>query len=398
MALLPVDDALKYLLEQVFPSQEKLKVELKAAFGGTLARDVFSAGNVPPMANSAMDGYALRFRDLVEGASLPLSDFIPAGSVGKPLAAASAARIFTGAAMPVGADTVVMQEHVVEHQGQITIQKLPGFGENIRPAGQDIGAGQRVFKAGRRLSPQDVSLLASTGMAQVEIVKPLTVALLSTGDELIDPPLPLQPGQIYNSNRYAMAGMLEQMGMTVIDLGVVADTATATEAALVRAAQDSDCILSSGGVSVGELDFVKSTVEKLGRIDLWKLAIKPGKPLAFGQVAGTPFFGLPGNPVSTFVTFIILAKPFLRALQGQTDVLPEYFPGTTDFEFTAGSRREYLRVRMEPKNDSLVLTRFENQGSGVMSSVSWANALAEVKEGQVVKPGDRLRFLNLDRW
>ncbi len=398
MALMPVDDALKYLLEQVFPSQEKLKVELKAAFGGTLARDVFSAGNVPPMANSAMDGYALRFRDLVEGASLPLSDFIPAGSVGKPLAAASAARIFTGAAMPVGADTVVMQEHVVEHQGQITIQKLPGFGENIRPAGQDIGAGQRVFKAGRRLSPQDVSLLASTGMAQVEIVKPLTVALLSTGDELIDPPLPLQPGQIYNSNRYAMAGMLEQMGMTVIDLGVVADTATATEAALVRAAQDSDCILSSGGVSVGELDFVKSTVEKLGRIDLWKLAIKPGKPLAFGQVAGTPFFGLPGNPVSTFVTFIILAKPFLRALQGQTDVLPEYFPGTTDFEFTAGSRREYLRVRMEPKNDSLVLTRFENQGSGVMSSVSWANALAEVKEGQVVKPGDRLRFLNLDRW
>jgi len=398
MALLPVDDALKYLLEQVFPSQEKLKVELKAAFGGTLARDVFSAGNVPPMANSAMDGYALRFRDLVEGVSLPLSDFIPAGSVGKPLAAASAARIFTGAAMPVGADTVVMQEHVVEHQGQITIQKLPGFGENIRPAGQDIGAGQRVFKAGRRLSPQDVSLLASTGMAQVEIVKPLTVALLSTGDELIDPPLPLQPGQIYNSNRYAMAGMLEQMGMTVIDLGVVADTATATEAALVRAAQDSDCILSSGGVSVGELDFVKSTVEKLGRIDLWKLAIKPGKPLAFGQVAGTPFFGLPGNPVSTFVTFIILAKPFLRALQGQTDVLPEYFPGTTDFEFTAGSRREYLRVRMEPKNDSLVLTRFENQGSGVMSSVSWANALAEVQEGQVVKPGDRLRFLNLDRW
>ena len=146
------------------------------------------------------------------------------------------------------------------------------------------------------------------------------------------------------------------------------------------------------------IHFVKSTVEKLGRIDLWKLAIKPGKPLAFGQVAGTPFFGLPGNPVSTFVTFIILAKPFLRALQGQTDVLPEYFPGTADFEFTAGSRREYLRVRMEPKNDSLVLTRFENQGSGVMSSVSWANALAEVQEGQVVKPGDRLRFLNLDRW
>jgi molybdopterin molybdotransferase len=179
---------------------------------------------------------------------------------------------------------------------------------------------------------------------------------------------------------------------------VIADTAAATEAALTRAAEESDCIFSSGGVSVGELDFVKSAVEKLGRVDLWKLAIKPGKPLAFGQVADTPFFGLPGNPVSTFVTFIILAKPFLRALQGQTDVLPEYLPGTADFEFTAGSRREYLRVRMEPKNGSLVLTRFENQGSGVMSSVSWANALAEVKEGQVVKSGDRLRFLNLDRW
>jgi len=235
-------------------------------------------------------------------------------------------------------------------------------------------------------------------MAQVEVVKPLTVAILSTGDELIDPPLPLQPGQIYNSNRYAMAGMLEQMGMKVIDFGVVADTATATEAALVRAAQDSDCILSSGGVSVGELDFVKSTVEKLGRIDLWNLAIKPGKPLAFGQVAGTPFFGLPGNPVSTFVTFIILAKPFLRALQGQTDVLPEYLPGTADFVFSAGSRREYLRVRVEATENDLVLKRFENQGSGVMSSVSWANALAEIEVGQSVKPGDRLRFLNLDRW
>jgi molybdopterin molybdotransferase len=398
MALLPVDDALKYLLEQVLPSQEMLKVDLKTAFGATLARDVFSSNDVPPMANSAMDGYAIRYQDLVEGASLPLSDFIPAGSVGKPLVVGTAARIFTGAALPPGADTVVIQEDVIEEQGAISLQTLPDFGENIRPAGQDISAGQRIFKAGRRLSPQDVSLLASIGMSQVQIIKPLTVAILSTGDELIDPPTPLQPGQIYNSNRYAMAGMLEQMGMKVIDFGVIADTAAATEAALTRAAEESDCIFSSGGVSVGELDFVKSAVEKLGRVDLWKLAIKPGKPLAFGQVADTPFFGLPGNPVSTFVTFIILAKPFLRALQGQTDVLPEYLPGTADFEFTAGSRREYLRVRMEPKNGSLVLTRFENQGSGVMSSVSWANALAEVKEGQVVKPGDRLRFLNLDRW
>jgi molybdopterin molybdotransferase len=291
---------------------------------------------------------------------------------------------------------VVIQENVVEADGEIAVQVLPSFGDNVRPVGQDISKGERVLKAGRRLLPQDVSLLASIGLSQVNIVKPLTVAIFSTGDELIDPPLPLQPGQIYNSNRYALTGLLQQMGMQVIDLGVVADTATATEKALIRAAQESDCIFSSGGVSVGELDFVKAAVEKLGRIELWKLAIKPGKPLAFGSVSGTPFFGLPGNPVSTFVTFLILAKPFLLALQGQSDVLPEYFWGTADFDFGAGSRRQYLRVRAQASDVGHLLTRFDNQGSGVMSSVSWANALAQVEMGQSVRPGDKLRFLKID--
>mgnify|MGYP003976816027 FL=1 len=396
MALLPVDDALKLLLDQVSPSKGELEVGLKAAFGATLSRDVFSAINVPPMANSAMDGYAIRHEDLADRSSVPVSDFIPAGSVGRPLVSGSAARIFTGAALPVGADTVVIQENVVEADGEIAVQVLPSFGDNVRPVGQDISKGERVLKAGRRLLPQDVSLLASIGLSQVNIVKPLTVAIFSTGDELIDPPLPLQPGQIYNSNRYALTGLLQQMGMQVIDLGVVADTATATEKALIRAAQESDCIFSSGGVSVGELDFVKAAVEKLGRIELWKLAIKPGKPLAFGSVSGTPFFGLPCNPVSTFVTFLILAKPFLLALQGQSDVLPEYFWGTADFDFGAGSRRQYLRVRAQASDVGHLLTRFDNQGSGVMSSVSWANALAQVEMGQSVRPGDKLRFLKID--
>ncbi|MDZ7687003.1 MAG: gephyrin-like molybdotransferase Glp [Gammaproteobacteria bacterium] len=399
--LLLVDDVIERLLSQAKPVTETECVHLTACIGRVLAEDMASKIDVPPAANSSMDGYAVATSDpaLRAGATLPVEGRIAAGQVGKPLVSGRVARIFTGAPLPEGADAVVMQENTEANGDGVVIRSVPDTGENIRPAGQDIQAGTRLFSAGRRLRPEDAAVLASVGIDQVPVYRRLRVALMSTGDELVDPPGELAPGQIYNSNHFALVGLVRRLGMEVLDVGLVPDDFDATVRALSQAAGGADCIISSGGVSVGEEDYVKAALEQLGGLEMWRVAIKPGKPLAFGNVAGTPFFGLPGNPVSTYVTFTIMAAPWLRAVQGMTDVMPHYIWARAAFEMPAGTRREYVRVRVEPSGDgTLKATSFGNQGSGIMSSVSWANALAEVDIDQEVSYGDRLKVFLLQDW
>lgn len=393
--LLPVDQVIAELLAKVSPTREIVTSLLDDALGRYLAGDITSGIDVPGQANSAMDGYAVNSSEIAADCVYRVSGRIPAGSVGGPLEVGTVARIFTGAPIPPGADAVVIQEDTEPAVGcgnSVVIKVVIVPGENVRPRGQDISKGTTLLERGRRLSPQDLGLIASVGIAAVEVFKPLTISILSTGDELIEPAKSLQPGQIYNSNRFALVGLLKNMGMNVVDLGVIEDTPQATEKALRRGAQVSDCILSTGGVSVGEEDHVRAVVESLGHLDIWQIAIKPGKPLAFGDVLGTPFFGLPGNPVSTFVTFMIIAKPYLVAYQGGKQVKNEFYFGEAEFEYQGGGRREYLRVQVVASRDAVVLHKFPEQGSGIMSSVSWATALAEVEVGQQVKPGDKLKY------
>ena len=383
------------LLGLVKPTGKSELRTIDKAVNCCAAKNIQSPISVPPADNSAMDGYAIAYADANLQSSYRVSARIPAGYVGSRLASGTVARIFTGAEIPVGADTVVMQEDTELAGDEVKLLSLPDQFENVRSKGQDIAAGSLIISKGDLLSARTLSLVASVGVAQVEVATPLRIAIMSTGDELVEPGNPVAPGQIYNSNRYALSAMLRNMGMKVIDLGIVADTPEATEQALLDAASMSDCILTSGGVSVGEEDHVKAAVEKLGQLELWKLSIKPGKPLAYGEVQGVPFFGLPGNPVSTFVTFHIVARQYLLAMQGLSDYKPFCVTGVSDFSFKGGGRREYLRVQTQNIEGQTRLSKFPNQGSGIMTSVVWADALAMVEAGQVVRPGDRLTIYPL---
>lgn len=395
-ALLPLRDALTQILADARPPEACEERTLPDALGRVLAADVIAPMDVPGEDNSAMDGYALRAGEA--SGALPVSQRIAAGSVGEPLAPGTAARIFTGAPIPPGADAVEMQENCEERGGKVTFSSSIVPGQNIRPRGQDIARGQTILKRGRILRPQDLGLLASVGKPGVSVYRPLRVAVLSTGDELCEPGVePLPPGGIYNSNRYTLGGLLANLGVEMVDGGIVADTPEATAEALRRAAAEADCVITTGGVSVGEEDHVKSQVERLGQLNLWKLAIKPGKPLAYGRIGSTPFIGLPGNPTSVFVTFCLVARPFLRKLQGADE---EPLPGlraTAAFEVSrAGTRQDYLRVTLAAGEQGLVAHRFNNQSSGVLSSVSASNALAIVPIGVTIQAGDSVEVVPLD--
>jgi molybdopterin molybdotransferase len=376
-------------------SEETIKLE--HAVGRVLATAQIADMDVPPHDNSAMDGYAVRHEDVQATKRLQVTQRIPAGSNGSRLLPGTAARIFTGAPIPTDCDAVVMQEEVEVDGEQISLQKAVHVGQNIRRRGEDIAKGSEILPAGHCLAPQDLGLLASIGIAEVTVKRQLRVAVFFTGDELVMPGQPLAAGQIYNSNRFMLRGLLAKLGCQIADLGNVPDQLDATRATLRQAAAENDLIITCGGVSVGEEDHVKAAVEAEGRLDAWKIAIKPGKPLAFGHIGKVPFIGLPGNPVSSFVTFLLFARPFILRQQGQQQVSSPPCLARANFNWPKPDKRqEYLRARLSLGADGQSeATLFPQQGSGVLTSCSWASGLVEVAPGQVINHGDWVRYYPL---
>jgi len=391
--MLSVEQALEQLLNAAHPVIGSETLLLAEALGRVLAEPVVSGVDVPPRDNSAMDGYAVRVAEARAGAVLPVSQRIPAGSTPMPLAVGTVARIFTGAPVPDGADTIVMQEDtetVDAIGGSVKILRAPKPSAHIRRTGEDISRGQTVLESGTWLGPAQLGVAASTGLERVKVYRRLRVAVFFTGDELVQPGRPLPPGRIYNSNRATLVAMLYELGCEVLDLGQVADTLGDTVDTLERAAAQADVVMTTGGVSVGEEDHVKPAVQKLGKLDMWKVAMKPGKPLAFGWVGEADFIGLPGNPVSAFVVFRLFAEPFLRMRMGGVWQPPLVFPIPAGFDRgKAGNRREYMRARLEDGRAVL----FPNQSSGALTSVAWASGLVEIEAGATVKSGDMVRFI-----
>ncbi|KRB27367.1 gephyrin-like molybdotransferase Glp [Acidovorax sp. Root70] len=406
--LKPLDEALRDLLLQAAPLQGLDTVTTFDADGRVLAQSCVSALQVPPQDNSSMDGYAVRCADVTAaGVVLPVSQRIAAGSAGDPLLPGTAARIFTGAPVPAGADAILMQEDcealaapaAEDGLGSVRINAVPQAGQWVRSAGEDITRGAVVLSAGTRLTPAELGLAASIGQHQLQVARRPRVALFSTGDELVMPgevpPEQMRPGAIYNSNRFFLRAMLLRLGCEVTDFGIVPDRREATIEALCAASAEHDLILTSGGVSVGEEDHIKPAVESLGRLDLWQIAMKPGKPFAYGQipreVGAAHFMGLPGNPVSSFLTFALLVRPFVLRLQGVTEVAPQSTAARADFTWPkADKRREFLRVR---HNAAGGLDLFHNQSSGVLTSAAWGDGVVDNPAGQTIAPGDTVRFI-----
>ncbi len=401
--LISVEQALEKVLAQASPVEQVEQVNILHALNRVLAEDLHSTIDVPGYDNSAMDGYAVRSEDcLVSGADLPVSQRIAAGQVGTLLEPGTAARIFTGAPVPEGADAIVMQE-MCEQQDEAQLEKNQGgrviintvvkAGANVRCAGEDIARGNTVLNAGKRLRPQELGLLASVGLAEIKVKRKLKVATFFTGDEIITPGQALAAGQIYNSNRYTLTGLLQAMDCEIVDLGIVPDTLEATLDVLQQAASSADLVITSGGVSVGEEDYVRIAVQKLGELTMWRIAMKPGKPVAFGKVKNALFMGLPGNPVSVFVTFLLFARVLILKLQGAEDCFVKRVSVIADFDWPEIKRQEYLRVRLLEKDKQMVAQLFPHQGSGVLSSASWADGLIEVCIGQQIKQGDKVTYL-----
>ena len=390
--LLNVDEALGQLLAGARPVAETETVPTLSATGRVLSSAQRSTMNVPPMDNSAMDGYAVRIADLRRpDARLKVTQRIQAGSMGKPLGPGTAARIFTGAPIPDGADAIVMQEHCVAEGDVVVVKKIPERGEWIRLTGSDIPTGGEVLPAGIRLRPQDTGLAASVGIASLPVWRKVRLGLFFTGDELVMPGDPLPPGRIYNSNRFTLNGLAGIFGCDTRDYGIVPDSLDATRVVLRRAAGECDVIVTSGGVSVGDADFVKPAVEAEGELLMWKIAMKPGRPLAFGRVGKANFIGLPGNPVSSFVTFLIFVRPFLLRTQGITDVQGHAIPVRADFDWREPDlRREFLRVKWNARGG---LDLYPTQDSAVLMSTAWADGLVDNPAEHPIRPGDMVKFM-----
>ncbi|QCU89252.1 gephyrin-like molybdotransferase Glp [Thiomicrorhabdus sediminis] len=389
------DEALHHLLTHVDITTKTETVPVGAALGRILAEPVVSPVNVPPHDNSMMDGYALHSFDLEHNNILEVSQRIPAGAQPEPLKAGTAARIFTGAPIPEGANIVIMQEEteqLAENQVKITAQK-PKAGQNIRIVGEDIKARATILKQGHKLRAQDLGLITSIGTAEVKVYLPLTIATFTTGDELLEPGQAPQPGKIFNANRYVLAGLIPELGFKLLDLGRVEDTLEATVMAMKEAAEIADVVVTTGGVSVGEEDHIKPAIEQLGSLDMWKVKMKPGKPLAYGDIQGTPFIGLPGNPVSAFATFNLFARPYLLKMQGASAYKAKPVWLKADFEWTKpGFRREFARARLINKNQQSFVEIYPQQGSGVLTSTVWADGFVVIPEDNVIRQGDKVAF------
>ena len=403
--MLTAQQALDHLLSHAQTVGESEKVAMQAALGRVLSEDVNSLVDVPPLDNTSMDGYAVRTADTqTSGSILKIAQRIPAGSMGATLESGTAARIFTGAPVPPGADAVVMQEDcAVEGQSdQVTINIAPTSGQWIRRRGEDLTAGKTCLTAGTFLRPQELGVAASAGLTHLNVKRRVRVAAFFTGDELALPGEPLKPGGIYNSNRDTLLACLRSLGCDATDLGIVPDRLDATRAALRKASKDHDLIITSGGVSVGEEDHIKPAVTAEGRLDLWQIAIKPGKPLAFGAVRKSDepkdgeawFIGLPGNPVSSFVTFLLFVRPFILKLQGREAKNPQSYFMRADFDWLKADRRnEFLRVKL---NSNGGLDLFPNQSSGVLTSASWGDGLVDCPPNQPIKAGDLVKYIPFD--
>lgn len=407
-----LDEALTQLLAHAQVLSGVDEVSTFDGDGRVLARDVVSALHVPPQDNSAMDGYAVRSADMRQvGAVLKVTQRIPAGHYGQPLNEGEAARIFTGAPVPPGADAIVMQEDCeAAGEGSVRVNAVPKTSQWIRRAGEDVTRGAVVLARGQRLTPAALGQAAGIGLSTLPVARRPRVALFSTGDELVMPgditPEAMRPGAIYNSNRFFLRALLQRLGCEVTDYGIVPDQRDATVDALRSAAQQHDLVLTSGGVSVGEEDHIKPAVEKLGELDLWQIAIKPGKPFAYGKLYRDPsgggaargpndachFTGLPGNPVSSFITFVVLVRPFLLKLQGVTQLEPARMALPAHFDWPrADKRREFLRVR---RNAAGGLDLFPNQSSGVLTSAVWGDGVVDNPAGQTIARGDIVQFIS----
>ncbi|MBU3636709.1 gephyrin-like molybdotransferase Glp [Polynucleobacter sp. es-MAR-4] len=402
--MLTAQQALDHLLSHAKPVNEVETLAMQASLGRVLAENVNSLVDVPPLDNTSMDGYAVRTADTqTTGSTLRVAQRIPAGSMGTQLEPGTAARIFTGAPVPPGADAVVMQEDCAIPDGstdQVQVNIAPTSGQWIRRRGEDLTAGKTALTAGTFLRPQELGVAASAGLTHLNVKRKVRVAAFFTGDELSLPGEPLKPGGIYNSNRDTLLACIKSLGCDATDFGIVPDSLEATKETLRKASKDHDLIITSGGVSVGEEDHIKPAVTAEGRLDLWQIAIKPGKPLAFGAVrksdnssnnAETWFIGLPGNPVSSFVTFLLFVRPFILKLQGRDAGAPQSYPMRADFDWLKGDRRnEFLRVKINAQGG---LDLFPNQSSGVLTSASWGDGLVDCPPGQVFKAGEMVKYI-----